>query len=148
MKRREGGRSQATLIAGYATEEPREHAKHTNEWAARLPVPCPTGELCEGRQDQQPSKHASKRARTKPRVDQSSAKRAGGTQDAERLQNRAINLSTQAPAADRGRKRMRQRHRRDRDARAEFQRKQRSQHAANAESDDTGRCAGENGDEE
>src|SRR5262245_35076222 len=144
MKRREGGRSQATLIAGHATEEPRQHAEHTNKRAAWLPMPRPTRELREGRQEQQPSEHAGECTRTKPRVDESAGKRAGRTQYAERLQDGSIDLFAEAPTADRGRKRMRQGHRSYRDARAELQRKERRQHAANAEADDTGRGAGEN----
>ena len=114
----------------------------------RLPARRPARELRDGGQEQKTTEDARESAWAESRVDQRARQRTRCAEQAEPHKDRAIHVGAQTPAADGRRRRVRQRHECHCGSGAESDGEQRRHQAANPESDDSGRGAGEDRDDE
>ena len=114
----------------------------------RLPARRPARELRHCGQEQKTTEDARENTWAESGIEQRARQRAHRAEQTEPHKDSAIHMDAQAPAADRRRGRVRQRHECLRRCGAECDGEQRRQQAANPESDDGGRGAGENCDKE
>ena len=142
------GRAQTALIAGDAAKEARHEAEQRDNRPLRLPARRPTRELRDGGQEQETTEDTRESAWAESSVDQGARQRTRCAEQAEPHNDRAIHVGAQTPAADGRRRRVRQRHECDGRRGAESDGEQWRHQAANPESDDSGRGAGDDRDDE